>query len=33
LEKTNNKLGEVVKIFMVNGNNEEYLKIGTELDK
>ena len=33
LEKINNPLDEAVKKFMVNGNSEEYLRIGTKFNK
>ena len=29
----NNPLDEAVKKFMVNGNNEDYLKIGADINK
>ena len=33
LEKINNPLDEAVKKFMTNGNNEDYLKIGADINK
>jgi len=33
LERVNNPLDQAVKKFMKNGNNEEYLKIGINIDK
>lgn len=33
LERVNNPLDQAVKKFMTNGNNEEYLKIGINIEK